>query len=145
MLWVTRPEITRRIGRSRKLVRSVLRDGDGDMVRFRASTLDAPLARLDAEWQAGRRNGVELFWRRLRAAGFRGGLRVVTEWTTRRCHSKAPGLESPRRTPSARLLSRLMTMQHDQLSRADALIAATINTGVLCLPPPAISSTTFIA
>ena len=125
-------EITRRTGRSRKLVRSVLRGGDGDMFRCRTSTLDAHLAKLDAEWQAGCRNGAEL-WRRLRAAGFRGGLRVVTEWTTRRRRSERAGPELPRRTPSARLLSRLMTMQRNQLSKIDALAVAAIEVGVPAL------------
>ena len=64
-------EITRRTGRSRKLVRGMLRGGDGDVFRCRASTLDAYLAKLGAEWEAGCRNGAEL-WRRLRAAGFKG-------------------------------------------------------------------------
>jgi len=125
-------EITRRTGRSRKLVRSVLRGGDGDMFRCRTSTLDAHLAKLDAEWQAGCRNGAEL-WRRLRATGFRGGLRVVTEWTTRRRRSETAGLELPRRTPPARQLSRLMTMQRDQLSKVDALTVAAIEVGVPAL------------
>jgi transposase len=125
-------EITRRTGRSRKLVRSVLRGEDGDMFRCRTSILDTDLAKLDAEWQTGCRNGAEL-WRRLRAAGFRGGLRVVTEWTTRRRRSETASLKLTRRTPPARLLSRLMTMQRDQLSKADALTVAAIETGVPAL------------
>ena len=43
----------------------------------------AVLPRLDAEWTGGCRTGAEL-WRRLRAAGFRGGLRVATEWAAAR-------------------------------------------------------------
>jgi transposase len=99
--------------------------------RCRASTLDGHLAKLNAEWQAGCRNGAEL-WRRLRVAGSRGGLRVVTGWTTRRRRSETAGLELPRRTPPARLLSRLMTMQRDQL-KANALTVAAIETGVPAL------------
>ena len=101
-------EITRRAGRSRKLVRSVLRGADGDVFRSRATTLEPHRARLDAEWMAGCRKGAEL-WRRLRATRFRGGLRVVTEWATRRRRSEAAGLELARKTPPARRLSRLMT------------------------------------
>src|SRR3954447_10281658 len=75
--------ITRQTGRSRKLVRSVLRGGDGDVFRCRSSILEPFLVRLAAGWDGGCRNGAEL-WRRLRAAGFGGGVRVVAEWTTRR-------------------------------------------------------------
>jgi hypothetical protein len=63
-------EIVRLTGRSRKLVRSVLRGVDGDVFRSRATTLEPHLARLDAEWTAGCRKGAEL-WRGLRAAGSR--------------------------------------------------------------------------
>jgi transposase len=125
-------DITRRTGRSRKLVRSVLRGSDGDVFRSRTSTLEPHLAWLGAEWTAGCRNGAEL-WRRLRAAGFRGSLRVVTEWTTRRRHSEATGLELTRKTPSARRLSRLLTTRREHLSKADAVTVATIETEVPAL------------
>ena len=59
-------EITRQTGRSRKLVRSVLRGTDGDVFRVRRSALEPYLAELDAAWAAGCRNGAKL-WRRLRA------------------------------------------------------------------------------
>ena len=101
-------EISRQTGCSRKLVRSVLRGEDGDVFRCRASILQPYLGRLGTEWAAGCRNGAEL-WRRLRAAGFRGGLRVVTEWATRRRRSERSGQEASRTAPPARLLSRLMT------------------------------------
>jgi len=122
-------EITRRTGRSRKLVRSVLRGADGDVFRNRATTLGPHLARLDAEWTAGCRKGAEL-WRRLRATGFKGSLRVVTEWTTRRRRSEAAGQELVRKTPSARQLSRLMTTRREHLSKADAVVVAVIETAV---------------
>ncbi len=125
-------EITRRTGRSRKLVRSVLRGGDGDVFRCRANMLDAYLGKLGAEWETGCRNGAEL-WRRLRAMGFKGGLRVVTEWATRRRRSEKAGLELPRTTPPARLLSRLMTMRREHLSKADALTVAAVEAGVPAL------------
>jgi len=70
--------ITRLTGRSRKLVRSVLRGTDDDVFRCRASVLEPHLAKLGAEWEAGCHNGAEL-WRRLRAAGFKGSQRAVTE------------------------------------------------------------------
>src|SRR6266699_3383972 len=64
-------EIVRRTGRSRKLVREIVRGGGGDVFRCRSNTLEPHLAWLEAEWSAGCRNGAEL-WRRLRTtAGFR--------------------------------------------------------------------------
>jgi transposase len=125
-------EIARRTGRSRKLVRSVLRGTDGDVFRSRMTTLEPHLARLDAEWTAGCRKGAEL-WRRLRAAGFKGSLRVVTEWATRRRRSEAAGLELARKPPPARRLSRLMTTRREHLSKADAVTVAAIETAVPAL------------
>jgi transposase len=125
-------EITRRTGCSRKLVRSVLRGEDGDVFRSRASLLQPYLGRLATEWAAGCRNGAEL-WRRLRAAGFRGGLRVVTEWATRRRRSERSEHIASRTAPPARLLSRLMTMRRDHLSKADAITVAAVETGVPAL------------
>ena len=57
-------EIVRRTGRSRKLVRDVVRGGGGDVFRCRSNVLQPHLAWLDTEWSAGCRNGAEL-WRRL--------------------------------------------------------------------------------
>lgn len=104
-------EITRRTGRSRKLVRSVLRGGDGDMFRCRTSTLDAHLAKLDAEWQAGCRNGAEL-WRR---------------------RSETAGLGLTRKKPPARRLSRLLTVRREHLSKADAITVAAVEAAVPAL------------
>ena len=125
-------EITRSTGRSHKLVRSVLRGGDGDVFRCRQSMLEPHIAKLRAEWDAGCRNGAEL-WRRLCAAGFRGGLRVVTEWTTRQRRSEKADANLARKAPPARLLSRLMTAQRVRLAKADAVRVAAIETGVPAL------------
>jgi transposase len=76
-------EIVRRTGHSRGLVRRVLRGQRSEVFRTRESSLDAYLPWLDARWDAGDRNGAAL-WRELQARGFRGSLRVVTEWATRR-------------------------------------------------------------
>ena len=122
-------EITRRTGRSRKLVRSVMRGADGDVFRCRSSALEAFLVRLGAEWDAGCHNGAEL-WRRLRAGGFKGGLRVVTEWTTRRRRSEKAALGRPGIAPPARKLSHLMTTHREQLTKAEAVTVAAIETGV---------------
>jgi len=125
-------EITRSTGRSRKLVRNVLRGGDGDVFRCRQSMLEPHTAKLRTEWDAGCRNGAEL-WRRLRSAGFRGGLRVVTEWATRQRRSEKADVQLARKAPSARLLSRLMTAQRAQLTKTDAVTVAAIETGVPAL------------
>ena len=125
-------KITRQTGRSRKLVRSVLRGGDGDVFRCRSSILEPYLVRLGAEWESGCRNGAEL-WRRLRTAGFRGGVRVVAEWATRRRRNEKAGLTLSRTAPPARLLSRLLTTRRDHLSKADAIMVAAIETGVPAL------------
>lgn len=74
-------QIVRRTGHSRKLVRQIIRGERTDMFRTRQSSLEAHLPMLDAQWTNGCRNGAEL-WRRLKARGFRGSSRVVSEWTT---------------------------------------------------------------
>jgi transposase len=121
--------IARQTARSRKLVRGVLRGGDGDMFRGRQNTLGPHLARLGADWEAGCHNGAEL-WRRIRAAGFGGGLRVVTEWATRRRRGEKAGRIMNRTVPPARQVSRMMTIDREQLSKADAITVAAIGTGV---------------
>jgi transposase len=125
-------EIARSMGRSRKLVRSVLRGGDGDVFRCRQSMLEPYIGKLRAEWEADCRNGAEL-WRRLHAAGFRGGLRGVAEWTTRQRRSEKADVQLARKAPPARLLSRLMTAQRGQLAKTDAVTVAAIETGVPAL------------
>jgi transposase len=76
-------EIVRRTGHSRNLVRQISRGGGTDVFRTRQSTLDEHLPFLDTQWSGGCRNGAEL-WRRLKGQGFKGSLRVVAEWATRR-------------------------------------------------------------
>jgi|TARA_B100002003_G_scaffold205199_1_gene198506 transposase len=115
-------EIARRMGRSRKLVRDVIRGGATEPIRPRASSLDPWLDRLNAEWGQGCRNGAEL-WRRLRGSGFPGSLRVVSEWATRRRRDDAAA--APARCPAPRALARLLTSARDRLTRAEALIVAT--------------------
>ena len=53
------------------------------MFRVRQSSIEAYLPFLEDQWAGGTRNGTEL-WRRLKGIGFRGSLRVVGEWSTRR-------------------------------------------------------------
>ncbi len=122
-------QIARRTGHSRKTVRDVVRDLTGDVFRPRTSSLEAHLPRLDAEWGAGCRNGAEL-WRRLKGAGFRGSLRVVGEWATRRRRSERAPDGSPRLVPAARRIARLMTGERDRLSKAEAITVALIEARV---------------
>lgn len=74
--------MARTTGVSRQTVRKVLRGQRHDTFRTRHSSLDAWSLTLEAEWNAGCRIGAEL-WRRLKASGFGGSLRVVSEWATR--------------------------------------------------------------
>ena len=123
-------EIVRRTGRSRKVVRDVVRGGRAEPFRPRASSLEPFLERLDTEWTAGCRNGAEL-WRRLRGGGFPGSLRVVTEWATRRRRDEAT--TGPRRCPGARALARMLTIGRERLSRTDRMIVAVVEHSVPAL------------
>ena len=125
-------EIVRRTGHSRKVVRTVVRGGRMDVFRVRASTLDAFLPRLDAEWENGCRNGAEL-WRRLRAAGFTGALRVVSEWATRRRRADSTPGALPCKPPSARTVARLLVSQRDRLPASDARLVAVVEEAVPAL------------
>ena len=124
--------MTRRTGRSRKLIRSVVRGADRDVFRCRLNTLEGHLAKLGAEWDAGCHNGAER-WRRLRAGGFKGSLRVVTEWATRRRRSEKTALGRPSIARPARKLSHLMTTYREQLTKAEAVTVAAIEAGVPAL------------
>jgi transposase len=124
--------ITRQTGRSRKLVRSVLRGGDGDIFRSRERMLEPYFAKLDADWRGGCRNGAAL-WRSLRAEGFCGSLRVVAEWATRRRRSERAECLAGRLPPPARQLSRMMTIRRDHLSKAEAVTVAAVETRVPAL------------
>jgi transposase len=117
--------IVRRTGCSRKMVRQVLRGERSDVFRCRTSTLEPWLDQLDRNWRAGCRNGAEL-WRRLRARGFRGSLRVVGEWATRRRRSEQSTAGSIDRTPSAKRLARLMLTGWARLAKAEAILVAAI-------------------
>uniref|UniRef100_A4X034 Transposase n=1 Tax=Cereibacter sphaeroides (strain ATCC 17025 / ATH 2.4.3) TaxID=349102 RepID=A4X034_CERS5 len=85
----------------RKLGRgSLLPEGRREPVfRVRQHSLEPWLPRLDTEWTAGCRNGAD-FWRRMQAAGFRGSLRVVTQWATRRRRAETSRSALPARCPA---------------------------------------------
>jgi transposase len=121
-------EIVRRTGHSRGLVRKVLRGQRSDPFRVRENSLELHLQWLDEQWAAGYRNGAEL-WRSLQKQGFRGCLRVVSEWAARRRQAeKVEGALN--RTPSARTVARLLTINRDDLSKADTITVAAIEGGV---------------
>lgn len=125
-------EIVRRTDHSRKLVRQVIRGERNDVFRVRQSSLEAYLPWLDAQWAAGCRSGAEL-WRRLRAHGFHGSLRVVGEWATRRRRAEKADAKNLQRIPSARTIARLMTTGRDTLSKAETVTIAAIEAGVPAL------------
>ncbi len=122
-------QIVKRTGHSRKLVRQVIRGERTDLFRTRQSTLEAHLPLLDEQWAGGCHNGTEL-WRRLKAHGFRGSLRVVSEWRTRRRRAETVTDRQLQRVPPARIMARLMTTGRDHLSRADTVTMAAIEGGV---------------
>ena len=122
-------EIVRCTGHSRGTVRRVLRGQRAEVFRTRESSLEVHLPWLDARWAAGARNGAAL-WRELRDIGFRGSLRVVAEWTTRRRRAEQVNIEGLTRVPSARTVARLMTMARDTLSRTQTVTVAAIEAAV---------------
>ncbi len=118
-------QIVKRVGHSRKLVRSVLRGEREDIFRIRESSLETYLPWLDSQWEGGARNATAV-WRKLQTRGFRGCLGVVTEWMRRRKRSEKADQSGLARTPSARTIAQLMTIERDHLAKADTLIVAAI-------------------
>jgi len=124
--------IVRQTGYSRKLVRQIIRGERSDVFRLRQSSLDAHLPVLNVEWDAGCRNAAEL-WRRLKAHGFRGSLRVVGEWATRRRRAEQVDAKNIQRLPSARIIARLMTTGRETLSKSETIMIAAIESGIPAL------------
>jgi transposase len=122
-------QIVRQTGHSRGLVRQVVRGERNDVFRTRQSSLDMHLPWLDEQWASDCRNGAEL-WRRLTVRGFRGSLRIVGEWATRRRRAEKADAESLQRIPSARTIARLMMIGRDTLSKAETVTVAAIEAGV---------------
>ena len=125
-------QIVRRLGHSRKVVREVLRVECSDVFRVRQSSFEAYLPWLDAQWEAGARNATEL-WRRAKEQGYRGSLRVVGAWATRRRRGEKAEVKPLQRVPSARTLARLLTISRDHLSKAETLTVAAVEQGVPAL------------
>lgn len=122
-------QIVRQTGYSRKLVRQVIRRERNDVFRTRQSSLDLHLPWLDDQWASGCRNGAKL-WRRLKARGFGGPLRVISEWATRRRRAERVDAQNLQRIPSARTIARLMTIGRDLLTKAETVTVAAIEAGV---------------
>jgi len=99
------------------------------MFRTRQSTLDGHLPFLDAQWSGGCRNGAEL-WRRLRGQGFKGSLRVVAEWATRRRRAETISRQQLQKVPAARTIAQLMATKRDHLTKAGTVTLAVIEQNV---------------
>ncbi len=86
--------IARDLALSRNTVRRWVRGELPELHRPRTHSLDPWRAVLERRWAEGCRNGARL-WRDLRDAGFKGGMRVVTEWASRQrlaAPEQQPGL-----------------------------------------------------
>jgi transposase len=125
-------EIVRRTGHSRGLIRKILRGQRCDIFRTRRSSLEPFLPWLDLQWAEGRRNGAAL-WRALRSQGFRGCLGVVSEWAARRKRAEKSDASALARVPSARTIARLLSVGRDQLTKAETVMVAAIESGVAAL------------
>jgi transposase len=93
----------------------------------------------DATWAAGERNGAAL-WRQLKKQGFRGCLRVVTEWATRRRQADKTD-HALTRVPAARTMARLLTIGRDRLSKSETVTVAAVESGV----PPLVEAREIVA
>ena len=118
-------QIVRQTGYSRKLVRDVLRGQRLDVFRTRPSSLDAWLPWMNDRWEAGARNASAL-WREMRNEGFVGQRGIVSQWAQRRRLAEKANQSGLARTPSARVLARLMTSARDGLARSEAILVAVI-------------------
>jgi transposase len=110
-----------------------VRDSHPDCRSFssRLSRNNPFLTRLEMAWADGCHNGAAL-WRAMKVAGFTGGLRVVSEWATRK--QKEEGTETrdkrPGNAPSARRIARMMTSDRDKPSKTVARTIAIIQEAV---------------
>ena len=122
-------QIVRQTGHSRKLVRDVLRGQRMDVFRTRPRFLNSWLPWLNHRWDNGTRNALAL-WREMRAEGFVGQSGVVSQWAQRRRLAEKANQSGLARTPSARVLARLMTSAWDGLAKSEAILVAVIEENV---------------
>ena len=121
--------IARDLALSRNTVRRWVRGEQPELHRPRMHSLDPWRAMLERRWAEGCRNGAQL-WRDLRDAGFKGRIRVVTEWANRqrlvepeqqfRPASAAATQRSPRPAAHpARRVARMLTADLPSLAEPD--------------------------
>ena len=111
--------IARRLGMARNTVRRWLRGAAPDLLCRRPSMLEPHYALLEQRWTEGCHNGAQL-WRELRDGGFRGGLRVVSEWASRQRLRECPGRSSLSvKAPPPRRIARLLTAEPAALPAED--------------------------
>ncbi|UES60012.1 ISL3 family transposase (plasmid) [Roseibium aggregatum] len=122
-------QIVRQTGHSRKLVRDVLRGQRLDVFRTRPSSLDSWLPWLNSRWDEGARNALAL-WREMREKGFSGQSGVVSQWAQRRRLAEKANQSGLARTPSARVIARLMTAARNDLAKSEAVLVAAIEMSV---------------
>lgn len=122
-------QIVRQTGHSRKLVRDVLRGQRFDVFRTRPSTLDSWLPWLNSRWEDGARNALAL-WREMQAEGFSGQHGIVSQWAHRRRLAEKANQSGLARTPSARVIARLMTTARNDLAKSEAILVAAIEVDV---------------
>ena len=122
-------QIVRQTGHSRKLVRDVLRGQRLDVFRTKPSSLDNWLPWLNNRWEEGARNALAL-WREMKAKGFPGQSGVVSQWAQRRRLAEKAGQSGFARTPSSRVIARLMTAARDDLAKSEAILVAAIEVNV---------------
>ena len=122
-------QIVRQTGHSRKLVRDVLRGQRLDVFRTKPSSLDSWLPWLNSRWDEGARNALAL-WREMKAKGFPGQSGVVSQWAQRRRLAEKAGQSGIARTPSTRVIARLMTAARDDLAKSEAILVAAIEVNV---------------
>lgn len=122
-------QIVRQTGHSRKLVRDVLRGQRLDVFRTKPSSLDSWLPWLNNRWDDGARNALAL-WREMKAKGFPGQSGVVSQWAQRRRLAEKAGQSGLARTPSARVIARLMTTARHDLTKSEAILVAAIEVNV---------------
>ncbi len=126
-------EIMRRTGKSRGLLREVVRGVRNGIFRGRMNSLEPFLVKARA---AGSRDGAGLR-RAVKAQRFTGSLRVVGEWATgqRKDAGTATRRDNrPGKTPSARGIAHAMTTERDALSKVGHVPSR--RSGMPCLIRP---------
>jgi transposase len=121
-------QIVRQTGYSRKLVRDVLRGQRFDVFRTRPSSLDSWLPWLNSCWKKAH----ETLWHfGVRCKGRDLQAKVVSSLNGRRRRLAEKANQSGlARTPSARVIARLMTTARGDLAKSEAILVAAIEVNV---------------